>query len=98
MTLVTPFLCYFKPFEGFDFIDVLLDKNDFNKTESGFYPGFQHRYFGLSFYCLGYFASKIDMLTCQSVQAHYDTNQLSLISNRLILIGLIFLNILILGE
>ena len=59
----------FEPLEGFDFFDVPLDNNESDKSESGFYPGYRHRFFGLYSIGIGYFPSKIDMLTCRSAQA-----------------------------
>ena len=59
---------FFEPLEGLDFLDVHLENNETDKNESGFYPGFQHRFFDLLFYCFLMFTFKIDMLTCRSVQ------------------------------
>ena len=59
---------FFKPLGGLDSFDICPGKNEPNK-ESGFYPGFQHHFVGPYVVEFGYVASKIDMLTCRSVQA-----------------------------
>ena len=61
-------LTFNEPLEGVDSFDVLLDMNESNINESGFYPGFQRRFVVLYSIEIRIFLFKIDMLTCRSVQ------------------------------
>ena len=53
---------------GLDSFDVLLDKNESDKNDSGFYPGFQHRHVG--FYSIG-----LDILRPRSTCWHVNPSK-----------------------
>ena len=71
-------LAFNEPLEGVDSFDVLLDMIDSVSNDSGFYPGFQHRFVGLLFYWIRIFRVQDDMSTCRSVQETSASNILNI--------------------